>query len=96
MNIDFNCITKAAWKWWCSERNYSTVDYNNRPLSIDEMKTITGSIRDDMQEILLNPLRYSKDIVLIIRLALALAYVNKVNMNKWVKINTFGSKNNNL
>ena len=84
MKIDFNCITKAAWNWW--RDNHSCTD---RYLTIEEMKTMTEMIRNEIMTIVSKPLQYSTDMVLLIRLALTLAYLNKINMNRWVVIDGF-------
>lgn len=89
MKIDFNCITKAAWNWWRDNHNYK-----GRYLTIEEMKTMTETIRNEIATIVSKPLQHSADIVLLIRLALALAYLNKINMNRWVVIDGFEKMTN--
>ena len=85
-----NDIGKSAFKWWCEKKDFPFRDRNRMMFS--EQKTLTKLMMQDIQDSLIASMNeYStvfkrqESVIDAIRLSHAIAWINTVDVNKWIQ-----------
>lgn len=88
MQINLNDISKSLYEWYCKQHNIECKNYFD--IHKKEYEMLNKDILTDLESLLNkhtdNTFQQHQKIIDIIRLSNALAYINGVNINKWISV----------
>ena len=88
MQVNLNDISKSSYEWYCNQHNTECKNYFN--IHKKEYEMLNKDILTDLESLLNKHtdsiFQQHQNIIDIIRLSNALAYINGVNINKWISV----------
>ena len=88
MQVNLNDISKSSYKWYCNQHNIECKNYFD--IHNKEYEMLNKDILTDLESLLNkhtdSVFQQHQNIIDIIRLSNALAYINGVNINKWISV----------
>ena len=88
MQVNLNDISKSSYEWYCNQHNIECKNYFN--IHKKEYEMLNKDILTDLESLLNkhtdSVFQQHRNIIDIIRLSNALAYINGVNINKWISV----------
>ena len=88
MQVNLNDISKSSYKWYCNQHNIECKNYFD--IHKKEYEMLNKDILTDLESLLNkhtdSVFQQHQNIIDIIRLSNALAYINGVNINKWISV----------
>lgn len=84
MKININKLSESCYKWYCKTHNIEYKPYHK--MSINDIKTISNDIKDEISSLVENRNINAEAYINIIRLSNTLAYINCVNINRWITL----------
>ena len=88
MQVNLNDISKSSYEWYCNRHNIKCKNYFD--IHKKEYEMLNKDILTDLESLLNkhtdSVFQQHQNIIDIIRLSNALAYINGVNINKWISV----------
>ena len=84
MKININKLSESCYKWYCDLHNIECKPYHK--MSINDIKTISNDIKDEISSLVENRNINTEMYINIIRLSNVLAYINGININRWITL----------
>ena len=88
MQVNLNDISKSSYEWYCNRHNIECKNYFD--IHKKEYEMLNKDILTDLESLLNkhtdSTFQQHQKIIDIIKLSNALAYINGVNINKWISV----------
>lgn len=86
MKVNLNDISKSCFDWYVNQHyvNQYDCDLKTKVTSHDIIKDITAILNTDYETVF----KKHNAFIDLIRLSYALAYINNININNWISVET--------